>query len=128
MAEKITQPKRKRPKFLRVEWHKKIKLGSTVKKKRKWKKAIGRHNKIRLGRRGRQQRPKIGWSESRETRNLVRGFKTILVENKQGLLNVQKDEAVVISGKVGGKKRAEIIAEANKMKLKILNNYPGEKK
>ena len=39
---------RKKPKFFRRDWHKKIKLGSTVKKNRKWRGAKGRQNKIRL--------------------------------------------------------------------------------
>ena len=35
-------PKRSKPNFFRNGWHKKIKLGSTVKKSRKWRGEIGR--------------------------------------------------------------------------------------
>jgi ribosomal protein L32E len=61
MREGDIMVERKKPKFLRNDWHKKIKLGSKIKKKRKWKAAYGRHNKIRLGRKGHPGRPKIGW-------------------------------------------------------------------
>ena len=46
----------------------------------------------------------------------------IRVENIKDLENVQKGEGVLI-GKVGAKKRMEIIKKANEMKLKILNKY-----
>jgi len=126
----IMEFKRKKPNFLRVEWHKKIKLGSTVKKKRKWRGAKGRHNKIRLGRKGRLSRPKIGWGENRKTKGRIENLVVVRVENLNDLSKVKKGEGIII-GSLGKKKRKEVIAKANEMKIKILNKYkeePEEKK
>lgn len=120
--EKKTIAKRNKPKFLRTDWHKKIKLGKTVKKNRKWKGAKGRHNKFRLCRKGRGQRPKIGWGVDSSVKNFIEGIKAIVVENIKGVEDVKKGQGIIIA-KVGAKKRAEIIAKANEMKIKILNKY-----
>ena len=113
---------RKKPKFLRVDWHKKIRLGRGVKKNQKWHGAKGRHNKLRLNRKGHSRRPKIGWGTPKGIKNLVLGSKYVRVENVAELLSVKKEFGIII-GKVGAKKRAEIIAKANEMKFKILNKY-----
>jgi len=114
--------KRNKPKFLRKDWHKKIKLGSKTKKNRKWRGAKGRHNKIRLSRKGHSQRPKIGWSSNKKVKGLIGGLTPVLVSNLKGLDTVKKNEGVIISS-VGLKKRKEIIEKANSMKIKILNKY-----
>jgi ribosomal protein L32E len=107
---------RKKPKFLRKDWHKKIRLGRTVKKVRKWRAAKGRHNKIRLNRKGHSRRPKIGWGTSREEVEAMR------IMNVGELVKADKKVGVVI-GAVGMKKRKEIVAKANEMKIKVLNKY-----
>ena len=110
---------RKKPKFLRSGWYKHIKLGSSVKKLRKWRMAKGRHNKIRLNRKGHSRRPKIGWGTPKGIRDLELGIR---VENVKDLVGVKKGCGIVI-GAVGVKKRKEIIAKANEMGIKILNKY-----
>jgi len=122
MADKKETTKRKKPKFLRTDWHKKIRLGRGVKKNQKWHGAKGRQNKLRLGRKGRMQRPKIGWSADVRTKGFVGGVEAVRVENIAGLLKVGKGFGVII-GKVGAKKRTEIITKANELKIKILNKY-----
>ncbi len=119
MAEKKQIIKRKKPKFLRKDWHKKIKLGSTVKKSRKWRAAKGRHNKIRLSRRGQSQRPKIGWSAQKDNRKLIIENRVL---NLKDLSLIKKGSRIVI-GAVGIKKRKDIIAKANEMGIKVLNKY-----
>lgn len=119
--EKKTMTKRSKPKFLRTDWHKKIRLGKGVKKNQKWKGAKGRQNKFRLCRKGRAQRPKVGWGATCETKGFVGGVEAVRVENTkmlEGLKNVG-----IIVGKVGAKKKAEIINKAKEMKLEILNRY-----
>tara|TARA_Y100000310_G_scaffold265631_1_gene276762 strand:- start:4207 stop:4632 length:426 start_codon:yes stop_codon:yes gene_type:complete len=114
--------KRKKPNFLRKDWHKKIKLGSTVKRNRKWRAAKGRHNKIRLGKKGQSQRPKIGWGANSKNKNKIEGLTVVRIENLKDLEKITKDEGIIIS-KVGLKKRKEIISKANEKKIKILNKY-----
>jgi len=114
--------KRKKPLFLRKDWHKKVKLGSTMKKKRKWRSANGRHNKIRLSRSGHPVRPKIGWGSSSAIRDKINGLDAVRVENLKQLSEVKKGYGVIIAS-VGRKKREEIIKKATEMKIQILNRY-----
>lgn len=115
-----------KPKFLRREWHKKIRLGRGIKKKQVWRGVKGRHNKIRNHERGYARRPRIGWGFERDLRGKINGFVPIRVENIGELSKVVKGQGIII-GSVGEKKRKEIIGKANEMKLTILNKYKGEK-
>ena len=123
MAEKKkVTTKRKKPKFLRTDWHKKIKLGRGVKKNQKWHGAKGRQNKFRLNRKGRGQRPKVGWSAEAEARGFVDGVEAVRVENVKDVEAVKTGRGIIIAS-VGAKKKKDIIAKANEMKIKILNKY-----
>ena len=124
MAESVkkTTTKRSKPKFLRVDWHKQIKLGKGVKKNLKWHGAKGRHNKLRLNRKGRMQRPKVGWGAENIVKGFIEGMEAVRVENLKDLEGVKKGQGILIA-KVGAKKRTEILTKANEMKLKILNKY-----
>lgn len=127
MTEENKTAKRKKPKFLRNDWHKKIRLGRKIKKKRKWHGAKGRQNKLRLNRKGHQQRPKVGWGASKNSKGFVQGVEVIRVENIKEVMAAKKGFGIIIA-KVGAKKRLEIIAKANEMKIKILNKYRDTKK
>lgn len=120
--EKKETSKRAKPKFLRTDWHKKIRLGRGVKKNQKWHGAKGRQNKFRLNRKGRGQRPKIGWGAEGEVKDFVNGMEAVRVENLKDLEGVKKGSGIIIA-RVGKKKREEIIAKANEMKVSILNRY-----
>ena len=117
---------RNKPKFLRREWHKKIRLGRGIKKKQVWRAAKGRHNKIRLHQRGYPQRPTIGWGLDNSTKYQIKGLIPVRVENVAELQKISKGQGVIV-GHVGKKKRQEIIGKANEMKLTILNKYKGAK-
>jgi len=117
-----SKTKRSKPKFLRNDWHKKIKLGSTVKKNRKWKGAKGRHNKLRLNRKGHSQRPKVGWGAEGKVKGFIDGVEKVRVENLADLETIKKGQGALI-GRVGKKKREEILKKAGEMKIKILNKY-----
>ncbi len=120
--EKKTPSKRNKPKFLRTDWHKKIRLGRGVKKNQKWHGAKGRQNKFRLCRKGRGQRPKVGWGATNDTKGFINGIETIRVENLKELGNIEKGNGVII-GKVGAKKRITILEKAKEMGIIILNRY-----
>lgn len=117
-----TETKRNKPKFLRKDWHKKIKLGSTVKKNRKWRGCKGRQNKIRMSRRGHSVRPKIGWSAESDTKGRINGIEAFRIENIKQLESVQKGQGIIIAS-VGKKKKEEITNAANEKKITILNKY-----
>ncbi|MBT6690069.1 50S ribosomal protein L32e [archaeon] len=119
---KKTTIARKKPKFLRTDWHKKIRLGRGVKKNQKWHGAKGRQNKFRLGRKGRGQRPKVGWGAENDTKGFVGGVETVRVENLRELEAVKKNQGVIV-GRVGARKRISILEKAKEMGLRILNRY-----
>ena len=122
MAEEKKTVARKKPKFLRTDWHKKIKLGMGVKKNLKWHGAKGRQNKLRLGRKGKMQRPKVGWGAPKGIRNLILGISAVRVENVKDLESVGKGAGIIIA-RVGEKKRKEIVKKANETGIIILNRY-----
>jgi len=122
VGEKKTTTPRKKPKFLRTDWHKKIRLGRGVKKNQKWHGARGRQNKFRLNRKGRGVRPRVGWGAEGSARGFVEGMEVVRVENVREVEAVAKGQGIIIA-KVGAKKKKEIIAKANEMKIKILNKY-----
>ena len=121
-VEKKEITKRSKPKFLRTDWHKKIRLGKGVKKNQKWHGAKGRQNKLRLNRKGRMQRPKVGWGAAANIKDFVGGLEAVRVENLKEMAAVNKGQGVIIA-KVGARKRVEIVAKANEMKITILNRY-----
>jgi ribosomal protein L32E len=125
--EKKTTTKRSKPKFLRTDWHKKIRLGKGVKKNQKWHGAKGRQNKLRLNRKGRMQRPKVGWGAEGSVKGFVSGVEAVRVENIKEIEAVKKGQGILIA-KVGAKKRVDMIAKANEMKITILNRYMENKK
>jgi ribosomal protein L32E len=105
---------RKKPVFLRRDWHKRTRF--MRKKKMKWRNVRGMDNKIRLGFKGYARRVKVGWGSKKKN-----GPLSIRVENLTELQKI-KNHPIVI-GKVGKKKREEIIKKAAEMKLTILNKY-----
>jgi large subunit ribosomal protein L32e len=98
----------------RKDSHKFHKLGMKIKAKRKWRKAKGRHNKIRKGKRGHSSRPKIGFGGEEYK-------KPATIENIAQLATVNKNTETMIAGRVGGKKRAQILAKAKEMGITIIN-------
>jgi large subunit ribosomal protein L32e len=117
--------KRKKPIFFRQGWDRYIRLGKTVKKRRKWRAAKGGDSKTRLKENGRPIRPTIGWGSSKKIRDQVAGFAPVRIETEKDFENIKdkKTQAAIISGNVGAKKREQLIKAANDKGIKILNRY-----
>ena len=113
--------KRKKPSFLRTDWNRKPRFGSL--KKLKWRRARGRHSKIRQKRGGHRVSPEIGYGAPSEIKGLVKGFRPVLVRNLGDLESLAgiKNSAGVLSSKLGFKKKMEIAEKAAKMKIQFLN-------
>jgi len=120
---KIDITKKRKPTFTREELHKQKRL------KDKWRKPRGKDSKVRKEKRGKSKTPKIGYKNPESIRGLVKGYRAKMVHNVKELSVVnQKEEAAIISRHVGRKKRNEIIKEANKLRITILNPRKGELK
>ncbi len=112
--------KKAKPKFKRQE------LGRQPLLKDTWRRPRGRHSKLRVGEKARGKKPSIGYGSPKNVRGLNRqGYKEILVSNIKELEDINpKEEMIIISGKVGRKKRFEILETATKMGIKV-SNYNG---
>ena len=108
------------PKFLRTDWWRKPSLGKKVKKNQKWRRAGGRHNKIREHRRGQPCQPSIGYRTDLEQRGKVLGKTPLIICNVKDLEKLTKENIAVLS-KVGMKKKIEIAKVANEKKIEIAN-------
>jgi large subunit ribosomal protein L32e len=110
----------KRPDFVRQESWRYKKLSSN------WRKPKGKDNKMRKQVSGVPPLVKVGYKGPRKSRGLhPSGYKDILVFNTKDLAEIDpRKDAVRIAHGVGNKKRIDIVTEATKLKMKILN--PGK--
>ena len=112
--------KSKMIKFLRRSWDRYSKLGKKNKKKRKWRRPTGRDNKMKEKRRGYSAVVSIGYGTKKELKQKFAGKKPIFVRNLNDLKKISKNEIAII-GKVGARKKIEIIKKAEEMKIEIFN-------
>ncbi len=110
---------KKKPLFLRRNTFKISAIGRRRKKKQKWRRARGRDNKTRLMEKGYGKMPKIGYSSSRKSRNLVKGLEPLFVNNINDLTNATGNNLIIISRTIGRKKRIEIMKKINEKKFKV---------
>jgi large subunit ribosomal protein L32e len=110
---------RKKPKFRRQEWFRYKRLGDSYRKPR------GLHSKMRIGKKYRPPRAKIGYRGPKAARGLhPSGFKEVLVHNELGLEDLDpKRHAVRIAHGVGGRKRNVIQEKADDLGLRVLNRW-----
>ena len=102
-------------KFLRRTWSRYSKLGKRRKKKQVWRRPTGRDNKMREKRKGYPARVSIGYKKGKNEKKEI-----IRIDNQKNLAKIQKDEIVVL-GKMGKKKKIEIVKKAREKKIKISN-------
>ncbi len=106
--------KSKKPNFLRQDAHKLKRL------EKKWVSPKGEHSRMRKKIKGHRRQPSIGFSSPKLVRGLTSsGYRQVLVSNVKDLLNVKG--AFILSGKLGSKKKLEILKKALDLKLKVLN-------
>lgn len=107
-------------KFLRTDWMRFSRLGKGRKNKQKWRRARGKHSKIRRHRMGYPVMPTVGYMSPRSQSGLIQGMKPILVHNFAELEAADK-KSIIILARIGAKKKLEMIKKAQELGLKILN-------
>ncbi|MFH1404364.1 MAG: eL32 family ribosomal protein [Candidatus Altiarchaeota archaeon] len=101
--------------------------GKIFRVKSRWRSSRGTDSKKAEGKRGRGKSPCIGYGNPSSMSGIVRGFKPLNVEKIMDLEGVDpKTQAIIISARLGRRKRNQIIEEANKLKLTVLNPRKGE--
>ncbi|MBN2331129.1 MAG: 50S ribosomal protein L32e [Candidatus Aenigmarchaeota archaeon] len=111
--------KARKPDFRRQEGYRYKRLGDA------WRRPKGRHSKLRKGQKPRGKKPGVGHMSPPAVRGLTRqGYEPVLVSNKASLAVLDPcKHAVIIGSAVGKRKRSEIVVEAERMKIKVLNAY-----
>jgi large subunit ribosomal protein L32e len=111
-------------KFIRRDSKRFSKIGKNRKKLQKWRRPSGRDNKIRENRRGYPTKVKVGFKSSKKEIGKIEGLIPYRVLNLKDLENAGKENIVII-GKVGARKKIDLIKKANEMKFKIMNVKSG---
>lgn len=106
-------------KFLRRTWNRYSKLGKRRKKKQKWRRPSGRDNKMREKRKGYPAVVSIGYKKGDERGKIV-GKMPVTVRNVKDLGEVKAGRIAII-GKVGRKKKIEILKKAKEKKIPVYN-------
>lgn len=104
-------------KFLRRVLNRHSKLGKNRKKKHKWRRPTGRDNKMRERRKGYPKVVSVGYKKEK-TRG-VEEKKPRIVSNLKELEKIKNEEIII--GKIGKRKKMEIVKKAKEMKIKIHN-------
>src|SRR3989344_634347 len=111
---------KKTKKFLRRIWHKASKLGLGRRKKQVWRRPTGRDNKMREKRRGYPAVVSIGYRKDKNDRGKIKEKTPITIKNARDLDNIKK-ENIGIVGKIGMKKKIEIVKSAKEKGVKLHN-------
>jgi len=117
-----------KPKFIRTDWMRHSKLGKNRKNKQVWRRAKGKHSKMRRQRKGYPRTPRIGFGTNKENAGKINGMIPLLVHNMDELNSANEKNIIILASRVGAKKKMEMIKIAEQKKLKILNLNMGDKK
>ena len=109
--------KKKKPNFYRQDAHKKPKLGF------KWRKPKGSDSKMRRNLKGYRKSPDTGYGSAKVFRGLHPSGLAMLVVNQISQLQGidPKVTGILLSATLGQRKRVDIVKEAEKNKITILN-------
>jgi large subunit ribosomal protein L32e len=113
-------------KFVRRDSNRYSKIGKGRKKLQKWRRPKGRDNKMRENRKGYPKSVRVGFKTTNKESGNIGGLVPQRILTLKDLDNIRKDNLIII-GKVGAKRRIELIKKAEEMKLKIFNVEMGGK-
>lgn len=117
----------RRPRFLRVDTVRHLRLGKKRRKLQKWRRPRGHHNKLRLKRFSYPVQPGIGYGTQQQQAGKVQGLIPSLVHNIQELAMLNPKTHAAILAKIGAKKKLELLKKARELQITLLNVSAKEK-
>lgn len=108
-------------KFVRVDTFRISRLGKSRPKLQKWRRPRGKHNKTRLKRFSYPIQPGIGFGTPKVNSGKIDGLNPKWIQNIHELGTLTNKDIVIISRKIGAKKKIEIIKKLEQMKIRIFN-------
>ena len=114
-------------KFLRQETTLHSKIGRNRKKIQKWRRPNGRDSKMRLRRRNYPASPTVGHKTPRKESGKIRNLTPLTISNFADLNSATKHNILILSARLGARRKIEIIKKAEELKLQILNIKGGAK-
>jgi len=108
----------KMPKFLKRDSGRLSKFGKRRKKMQSWRRPKGRDNKMREKRKGYPAVVRIGYAQSNSEKGKINKKIPKIIKNIKDLESIKKEE-IGILGKIGNKKRIEIVKKAKEMKVEL---------
>lgn len=107
----------KKLKFTRQDAHKKVRLGN------KWRRPKGLHSKMRLSKKGYNKSVSIGYGSPKNKRGLDKsGLKLIIIKSLKELEKIDvKEECIAVAKTIGLKKKVEILKQAVKKSINVVN-------
>lgn len=102
------------------------KLGKGRRKLWRWRAAVGRHSKIRKNRFGYTKSPRIGFGRVKTAYATVKGKSPLLITTAKDFKQATTNTILIISRRVGAKKKIEFIKRARELKLPLLNVTSGD--
>ncbi len=116
LLQKRAEMLKKKPRFIKKDVHRKAKL------KIRWRKPKGLQNKQRIKGKSHMANPDSGYRSPAEIRGVHKsGLIPVVISNILDLEKVSKSEGVIISSKLGDKKRLLIIEKIKSAGLRVLN-------
>ncbi len=111
---------KRKPKFLRRKNQAYSKLGKRRKNKLVWRRPTGRDNKMREKRKGYPATVSIGYKTDKKIRGLIENKRPVYIYNEKDLEKIKENEIAII-GKIGKRKKIEIVKKAEEKKIEIYN-------
>lgn len=96
------------------------KFGKGKGKRAKWRKPTGRDNKMRESRKGHPSMVSIGYRTIKKLREKINEKTPVKVMNLKDLEKIKNNEIGIV-GKVGQKKKIEIVKKAKELKIELKN-------
>lgn len=117
LLELAVQMRKRKPDFIRQDWHKKKRL------RKRWVNPRGLHSKIRLKKAGHPRKVQNGYGSPNQVRGMHRsGVSIKIIFNESDLNSIDKSkEGIIIAGNVSLKNKIFLLKKANEKGIKVLN-------